>query len=210
MVLIGGPTTEVVSRAVYGYAADYRTRSIHYLGGVVNLPFVWRTDANHVHCVVRSSSDMPEHQQSPAWHLIDQSTRPATVWYPEVTTGGILEQDFLLITSTPAYYSRTAVERGKRLISIAGCHGAGTRAAVRLLSRPDLRGGLLEAARESHAFQALYRCHLRPTSGGPLPLAVTGLEMIGFRNIPWDLTVTLKAEAGFKAFYPRWFQSLPA
>jgi len=209
MVLIGGPTAEIVSRAVYGYIFDRHTGTTEYHGGIVSLPYTWQADARRVSAIVKTPSEIVEHREGPAWYLVDSSVNPPRDWYPDVSMSGILRRDYLLITSTPAYYSESAMEHGRRLISIAGCHGVGTRSAERLLTQVRPRTQLLRAAQGSQAFQALFRCDVKNDGSEPLPLLPTSVDMVDFKTVPWDRDVATRATRAFDAFYPQWFQTLP-
>ena len=159
LVLIGSPTSEGVSRLVFGYEArDGRSDElIRRTDAPLDLPFTMTLDRGDMAIgstarrIVAGRGDVAR----PNWRI----TGPHGTYVPEVDSDGWLQTDYLIVTRMPNFLTPAGLEQGRHIVSLAGAHGTGTRAVDRLVSDRSLLRKLGDSSvgRGRTPFQALFR-----------------------------------------------------
>ncbi len=132
LVLIGSPIAEGLSRAVFGYR-ELRAGSLELVNPPVDLPFRHVLSRNVIDTRAQALRYVAgKGRVSRAnWQIESDSE----MFVPGVrTVDRFLDFDYLLISRLRNFLSREALDEGKYIVSIAGCHGTGTRAIEVLLS----------------------------------------------------------------------------
>lgn len=157
LVLIGSPTSEGISRLVFGYTSAPDVEDSLILDTApVDLPYRMILDLEHVPRTALAHRYVEN---------IGMTTRPnwriesdAGTFIPELNDGW-LRTDYLLITRLRNFLTPDGFARGHTVVSIAGTHGVGTRALSLLLNDNTLLReiGSVTRERDCPSFQALFR-----------------------------------------------------
>jgi hypothetical protein len=133
LVLIGSPEAEPLTRLAFGYKRIKDEPGFEYAGNTIDLPFRWHEDPRDIHGTCRRWVAGHGWTTRPNWPLISGSAMAESRLIPKVDNEGVLATDWLLVTVTPNFFTRKALDEGKVIISVAGTHGTGTRAFKLLL-----------------------------------------------------------------------------
>lgn len=158
LVLVGSPTSEGISRLLFGYTAERDSRDGLVLESApLDLPYRFILSHERVpeRAVARRYVEGTGQVERPNWRIeTDHETH-----IPEVDNGGWLRTDYLLVTRLRNFLTAEGFAQGHSVVSIAGTHGVGTQALGLLLrSDPILR--LIASTTRGHpspSFQALLR-----------------------------------------------------
>lgn len=156
LVLIGSPTAEGLSRAIFGYVPDGDADSLALSDAPVDLPYRWVLSKNEVAegAVARRFVPGRGMVERPNWRL----QGPRRSYVPRVDEDGVLMEDYLLVTKLRNYLSPVALDDGRAVISLGGTHGTGTRAIGLIFRDDDVLRELVEQLRSRPAaFQMLFR-----------------------------------------------------
>ena len=157
LVLIGSPTAEGLSRAVFGYVPhEQDSDSLVLDSPPVDLPFKWMLDKEAIdpRASARRIVVGKGIVSRPNWQIAG----PGALYIPETDSDGFLATDYLLITRMRNFLSPTALDEGKYLVSLGGTHGTGTRAIERLVRDQGVLAQIGRALHKSPAsFQVLIR-----------------------------------------------------
>lgn len=130
IVLIGSPEVSPLLRLACGYRKSPDLRGYSYVSSTVDLPFIWREEADAVRA--KSNRYVPGIGlvTRPNWRV----QGPDREYIPALGRDDFPMNDYLVLTVMPNFLDRIALDSGRRIISIAGLRGIGT-AAVRLTLR---------------------------------------------------------------------------
>lgn len=154
LILVGGPNTELYTRAIFGYEPRPE-RGLVATDAGLDLPLRWVNDLAQVdegRVVKRIRSG--EVVERPNWAIVGD---PGRRYEPEVDDRGFLSSDYLLLTHMPNVFAEDTAPGRFWITSIGGTHGVGTRALTVLLRDDAALGHLARAVRGSVAFQAVFR-----------------------------------------------------
>lgn len=165
MVLIGSPEVEAITRLAFGYRT-IRGGGLEFVGDTVDLPFRWNEDPGSVRGRCLRHVQGYGVVERPNWPLMKQDASGAQPMFPEVDNDGFLATDWLLITVVPNFLTTRALDEGKRLVSIGGTHGVGTRALGIFLRDHEALSAVANGVADRHqAFQV-------------------AIEVAGIRHVP--------------------------
>jgi hypothetical protein len=158
LVLIGSPTSEGISRLVFGYTlAPEVGDSLILDAAPVDLPYRMLLDLEHVPgtAIARRYVENRGVTIRPNWRIESD----VGTFIPELDDDGWLRTDYLLITRLRNFLTPDGFARGHTVVSIAGTHGVGTRALGLLLNDNMLLReiGSVTRERDCPSFQALFR-----------------------------------------------------
>lgn len=129
IVLIGSPEAEPLTRLLFGYEALPDAYGMTYRGDTLPLIYRWEEEwesAKHANCFQRRANGSIAVR--PNWPLVKMCPKKITL-YPRLA-GDFLLEDFLIITKVPNFLTEEAWQRGRAILSVAGLHSTGTRAAA--------------------------------------------------------------------------------
>ena len=157
LVLVGSPVAEGCSRIVFGYEPQPNdTDSLLLADPPVDLPYYWVLDRGRVEATAARVVAGKGVRTRPNWRI--QSTLGAgRLYIPRVDSGGLLEDDYLLITRVRNYLSANALQTDKTIVTIGGTHGTGTKAIEVLLREQTVLSELSNKLKGATAYQALFR-----------------------------------------------------
>ncbi|MFF9304113.1 hypothetical protein [Streptomyces sp. NPDC014777] len=133
LVLLGSPTSEGLSRLVFGYQEAPNRADCLLKGGLASsLPFSWNLDGTQIKArAKRWVSGISQPTERPNWSIQGSQNRR---WYPDLRGDDFLKTDYLLITKIPNILVDEDRGSGHFIVSIGGAHGTGTRSIERVLS----------------------------------------------------------------------------
>lgn len=134
LVLIGSPEVEPLLRLALDYRRRTAAAGFEFVGETVSLPYRWNqdpeeTDASSTHVVAGVGW-----VSRPNWPITRMTAVGPHQLPPAVDHDGRLESDWLLITVMPNFLTLEGLQSRRKIFSIAGTHGVGTRAIGNLLS----------------------------------------------------------------------------
>jgi hypothetical protein len=142
LVLVGSPTSEGLSRCVFGYEEE-EDGSLLWQGGTLDLPFHWDLHRDPEAPVVKRYVEgaLLERQN---WFLRGYEGTKARLLVPSSDSDtGLLQRDYLLITRLRNFIED--YRNGHYLTSVGGTHGIGTRAVPLVLRSKTLASQLTDA-----------------------------------------------------------------
>ncbi|MFC9925403.1 hypothetical protein [Streptomyces sp. NPDC127190] len=164
LVLLGSPTSEGLSRLVFGYQeTPDRPDYLRKTGLASALPFSWNLDGTQIKArAKRWVQGLSEPTARPNWSIQGEKNHR---WYPDLRGDDFLKTDYLLITKIPNILVDEDRGSGHFIVSIGGAHGTGTRSIERVLSNKsvlrkivsDLRIDPDDSASWPNAYQVLLR-----------------------------------------------------
>ena len=148
LVTIGSPEVEPFIRLAFDYRRNLRGAGLRYVGETVKFPYRWYEDPTEI--VAKCARYVPDHGlvTRPNWPLIWTDPRAAAErrLIPQVNARtGMLESDYLLITSMPNFLTPEALDSGRRFVNIAGVHGIATAAISLVLRKRKLLAEISES-----------------------------------------------------------------
>lgn len=158
LVLIGGPTSEGVSRIVFGYVPDAPGGDSLSLGNApVDLPYRQVLSYNEVselaaaHRYVEGRGAVARRN----WRI--ETDHEAFI--PELGESGWLRTDYLLITRLRNFLTSDGYAQGHSIVSVAGTHGVATQALGMVLKDNSILRAVSESVgeRACPSFQFLVR-----------------------------------------------------
>jgi hypothetical protein len=138
LVLVGSPTGEGCSRLLFGYNEPADVVDVLKLADPpVDLPYSWVLDRESIETgevAGRFVEGRKRIVRRPNWK-IQSGRRDRRSYVPQVDSreGGLLVDDYLLVTRAPNYLCAAALGRGHSIINFGGTHGIGTKAIDLLL-----------------------------------------------------------------------------
>jgi hypothetical protein len=192
LLLFGSPTSEGLSRLVFGYSPADGVEGLVRSEVPIDLPYAWELDPSELGSgrVGRFVAGKGLVERPPWWirDLRKRSGKSRDDLTPVADSEDLITTDFLLITRVPNFLSLDAQRRGRFLVSIGGAHGTGTRAVQLLLKDKRKMQKTIELLKEKHrlatgrvggvpsAYQLLFRVHpIVHRNGQSIP---TGLELV--------------------------------
>jgi|GEM_PF-1763294 len=140
IVLIGSPEAESLLRLIFDYRRPKQGAGLKYVGETFDAPYRWMEDPEIISAECRRYVNGLGLITRPNWPLVYQSTSGDGRIIPQVGHDNLLQSDLLLITVIPNFLTLKGLESGRKIISIAGTHGVGTRSIELVLkSRGVLR-----------------------------------------------------------------------
>ena len=134
IVAIGSPEAEALTQIAFGYDKN-ESGGYRYSGDTIDLPYHWLEDPTAISASYRRYSEETQSMQwRPNWPVVSNVGARERTLYPEVDQTGTLISDYLLITRIPNYLSSDGLQLGSVFVSIAGTHGAGTKAIELLVN----------------------------------------------------------------------------
>ena len=159
-VLIAAPSSETLSRLIFGYRQRRNGDDLIFEGSPLDLPFRWQEDFSGVRGHERCHRYNPGGATTsrPNWPIIDSRNYRERSIYPETHNDGFLRTDYLLVTKIPNFLTPGSLA-GKTIISFGGTHGVATRATSLLLNSPGLMKRLVDDYHDGRSphFQALFK-----------------------------------------------------
>jgi len=158
LVLVGSPTSEGISRLLFGYTTERDSGDGLVLQSApVDLPYRFVLSHEQVpeRAVARRYIEGSGQVDRPNWRIeTDGQTH-----IPEVDNDGWLRTDYLLVTRLRNFLTAEGFAQGHSVTSIAGTHGVGTHALGLLLRDNAALRSIAETTRghPSPSFQALLR-----------------------------------------------------
>lgn len=133
LLLFGSPTSEGLSRLVFGYEPiSGREDRLAKVGLVSHLPFSWDLDKDNIaHSAQRWVSGLESPTMRPNWAVIGPEGKRL---FPDLHHDDFLRTDLLLVTKLPNILTDASRGSEHYIVSVGGAHGTGTRAVERLLS----------------------------------------------------------------------------
>jgi hypothetical protein len=175
LVLLGSPTSEDISRAVFGYVPTE--------GGLRDCPdhldLRWRWQLDPTRVAGDAARYVPGLglELRPNWAITDTKGES---WEPAVRPEGppLIDCDFLLVTRLPNPLAEGASEEGRCIVSVGGTHGLATAGIELVLRHPGSLRQLEELRRGTSGwYQALFRVSgITHSKQGSKPGAV---ELVG-------------------------------
>jgi hypothetical protein len=156
LALIGSPTSEGLSRLLFGYAPDGDPDSLAVDQIPLDLPFRWVISKNEIadSAVARRLVAGRGLVERPNWRIAG----PDRLYVPRVDENGLLLEDYLLVTKVRNYLSHSAIDEGHFIVSFGGSHGTGTRALELLFKDRQVLSSIADRLRQRPAaFQMLLR-----------------------------------------------------
>jgi hypothetical protein len=204
-VLIGSPEAEAIARLAYGYRAKPDGTGMA-LGPnpPIRLAYRWEEDAENITSEsgrIVAGRGLVRRRN---WPIVDTSGNAEHLRIPTVDHDGLMATDWLVVTRTPNYLTTTAYELGRSLISVAGAHGAGTR-AIKLLLNDEAALVEVASALRSHdsAFQILIEVtkvdHHPKRGSTPQDIRIHGVRPLELADRDWRA-----ATAAVQADLDRW------
>lgn len=154
LILIGSPTSEGMSRSIFGYEMDMED-SLVMRDAPVDLPFRWQLSRSKIaeRSTVRRYVPGKGWVSRPNWRI--EGSRECI---PETDYAGRISVDYLLVTRLRNYLTQEALDSGKFILSFGGTHGPATRAVELLLQDKEiLRKIGIHLRNKPAAFQLLLR-----------------------------------------------------
>jgi hypothetical protein len=202
LLLFGSPTSEGLSRVVFGYSELPDRDGLSWDGQPLDLAYAWELDPE---CVgdelIGRIVPGKGLVKRPPWQIRDLRGSRSSLLVPETDSDGLICEDYLLITRLPNFLSLDAENRGQFLVSFGGAHGTGTR-AVRLLFRDkQLMKRVLEELKQRYAletgriggipkaYQLLFRVfQIKHGRAGSMPKRLELVDVAVLRDSPetWD------------------------
>ncbi|MEU6275777.1 hypothetical protein ABZ871_25695 [Streptomyces populi] len=162
LVLLGSPTSEGLSRLVFGYQElSERPDCLIKSGLASELPFSWNLDGDQIRArAKRWVAGMSEPTSRPNWSIQGSEKNR---FYPDLGGDDFLRSDYLILTKIPNVLVDEDRGSGHYIVSIGGAHGTGMRAIERVLSDKsvlrrivdDLRIDPEDSASWPNAYQVL-------------------------------------------------------
>jgi hypothetical protein len=207
LLLFGSPTSEGLSRIVFGYEELDGGEGLVWRDPPLDLAYVWELDPGRLGDG-RVGRFVPGKGvvERPLWRIKDLRRSEFDYLTPESDGDELLSEDYLLVTRLRNFLSESGPSRGQFLVSFGGAHGTGTRAVQVLLKDRALLQQVSEQLRRKHstrsgrqgglpkAYQLLFRVsRIKHDVNGSIPRA---LELV-------DATVLSDAEAIWDNAYRR-------
>lgn len=192
LLLFGSPTSEGLSRVVFGYSELAGREGLSWDDPPLDLAYAWELDPERVGDG-RVGRYVPDKGlvERPPWQIRGLRGRHATWLVPETDSEGLIQEDYLLVTRTRNFLSSEAESQGQFLVSFGGAHGTGTRAVNLLFRDKRLLGRVLEALRARHvettdliggipkAYQLLFRVsNIKHGPSGSVPGALELVDAV--------------------------------
>jgi hypothetical protein len=202
LLLFGSPTSEGLSRIVFGYEEVAGVEGLVWRDSPLDLAYAWELDPGRV-----GDGRVGRHVsgkgivERPLWQINDLRGNGSERLVPEADADGLLSEDYLLVTRVRNFLSENARARGQFLVSFGGAHGTGTRAVELLLRDKRVLRTVLERLKEKQmqtsgrlaglpkAYQLLFRVsRISHGAKGSIPRA---LELVDATILPdtdmvWD------------------------
>lgn len=138
LVLIGSPTSEGVSRIVFGFAARDNNSDELYrrTDAPLDLPYSMTLDRGDLAIGGTARRFVADRGAvaRPNWRITGQIDS----FVPETDREGWLQTDYLLVTRMPNFLSPSGLDQGHHIVSLAGTHGTATRAVECLVDDRNL------------------------------------------------------------------------
>lgn len=133
LLLFGSPTSEGLSRVVFGYSELPGQDGLSWDDPPLDLAYAWELDPGRVgDALIGRFVQGRGLIKRPPWQIRDLRGGSSPQLVPEADSEGLIREDYLLITRTRNFLSADTEHRGQFLVSFGGAHGTGTR-AVNLL-----------------------------------------------------------------------------
>lgn len=201
LLLFGSPTSEGLSRIVFGYEEIAGVEGLDLRDPPLDLRYAWELNPESVgEGKVGRYVPGKGLVERPLWQIKDLQRPAAGRLIPE-SNNGLLSEDYLLVTRMRNFLSAEALDSGKFVVSFGGAHGTGTRAVELLIRDKRLMTTVLEELKSKQArttgrvggvpkaYQLLFRIPLiRHRARGSIPGA---LELVDAVVLPdaeatWD------------------------
>ncbi|ARP68902.1 hypothetical protein LK07_02935 [Streptomyces pluripotens] len=158
LVLVGSPTSEGISRLIFGYTEAMDVEDSLILDTPpLDLPFRLILDRSQIpeRALARRFVEDRGATARPNWRIESESR----AFIPELGEDGWLRTDYLLVTRLRNFLTADGFAQGHSLVSVAGTHGVGTRALSLLLRDRALLKEIaaVTGRHENPSFQALFR-----------------------------------------------------
>lgn len=164
LVLIGSPESEPLTRLLLGYELRPDGRGTHYRGDTVPLVYRWHEELSSPLALCVHYRESGVHAVRPNWPLVWAIADKEGVEYPALSVEGDLLEDFLIVTVIPNFITARGWQRGAKIVSIAGLHGVGTRAALTLVRDDDVATELQRLVQELPARRTGFQAVIKVTS----------------------------------------------
>ena len=204
LLLFGSPTSEGLSRVVFGYSELGDREGLIQDDLHIDLAYAWELDPERLGGgeVARFVPDRGLVTRPP-WQIKDLRGGRWNRFTPRADQDGMICEDYLLVTRLPNFLSSEAESRGQFLVNFGGAHGTGTRAVKLLFKDRRLMATVMEQLKAQYvgatgriggvpnAYQLLFRVidiKHRPGSGSvPGKLELVDAIVLPDTDGAWDL-----------------------
>lgn len=124
LVLVGSPTSEGLSRVVFGYEQVIGDdESLALKAAPYDFPFRMVLDLGAINGATADRYVPGKGRVTrPNWRIVSDTDS----FTPVARNGGLLETDYLLVTRMPNFLSDKARNEGHGIVTVGGTHGTGT------------------------------------------------------------------------------------
>lgn len=192
LLLFGSPTSEGLSRDVFGYSEIPGQDGLALGGRPLEFQYAWNLDpALAEEGEVKRCVPGKGVVARPPWQISHFRSNGSSSLRPQTDSEGLIAKDYLLVTRMPNFLSRKAQNEGRFLVSFGGAHGTGTRAVSLLFRDRRLMRQVLEALKASHrevsgrlggvpeTYQLLFGVsNIKHTPKGSIPRALELLDAV--------------------------------
>jgi hypothetical protein len=153
LLLFGSPTSEGLSRIIFGYEAMPEAEGLLYADTPFDLAYRWELSPDRAHSGVELGRFVRDRGlvKRPPWGI--KALRTNTDLVP---TGRdeMLKDDYLLITRIPNFLSPHAAYTNQFIVSFGGAHGTGTKAVGLLLKNRQLLARVAQELRSKQTAES--------------------------------------------------------
>jgi hypothetical protein len=152
LLLFGSPTSEGLSRAVFGYSEIADREGLSLESPQFDLAYAWELDPEQLGDG-RVGRFVPGKGlvERPPWRINNLRGGDVRQFTPQADSEGLICNDYLLITRIPNFLSADAESRGQFIVSFGGAHGTGTRAVDLLFQDRNLMSRVIEELKRRYA-----------------------------------------------------------